>query len=140
MSTSCVLLLGLGYLAIYSVAQLTQDEERMLLLTHNDARTAVIPPAANMLRMEWDSAIARNAQTYANRCNFEHSRRSERILGVNFTSVGENLFVTSSTEFSGERLITAVTSWVNEKADYTYSTGACSAICGHYTQVTLRSH
>ena len=116
-------------------AQLTQEEKDSLLNAHNEARSAVNPSAANMSRMEWDDAIAGNAQTIASRCNFAHSQNSERTIGVNFNYVGENIYLTSSRTFSGERLANAVTSWVSEESIYTFSTNQCSGVCGHYTQV-----
>ena len=72
------------------------------------------------------------AQTYAERCAFEHNpdRTAQQSI---FTYVGENLFAGS-----GEAdYDAAVQSWYDEVADYDYASNTCNqnAVCGHYTQV-----
>ena len=50
---------------------------------------------------------------------------------------GQNLYVSWT---SGDSIevdpAKAVKSWYEEIHDYEYSTGSCSKVCGHYTQVS----
>lgn len=64
---------------------------------------------------------------------FEHN--NDRVSQQStFSSVGENLFVTSVTAVN---YTAYVRSWFNEREDYDYDTNSCTAVCGHYTQVCL---
>ena len=79
----------------------------------------------------WNNDLAQVAQNYADNCVFEHN--SNRVSQQStFTSVGENLFASSGQA----NYTSAVLSWYNEVEDYTYSSNTCSAVCGHYTQVS----
>uniref|UniRef100_A0A8W8L0R5 SCP domain-containing protein n=1 Tax=Magallana gigas TaxID=29159 RepID=A0A8W8L0R5_MAGGI len=102
---------------------------------HNDARSIVSPTATNMLKMKWSAELATVAENYAKKCIWGHNaaRTSDtQALTSQFSYVGENLYVTSRSTASPTA---AVKAWDDEKTDYTYSTKACSAVCGHYTQV-----
>ncbi|KAK6254060.1 hypothetical protein QUC31_015780 [Theobroma cacao] len=103
-----------------------QDSPQDYLNAHNTARAAVgVGP------MTWDNNVAAFAQNYANQhigdCNLVHSGGP----------YGENLAM-SSADLSGTN---AVRMWVDEKADYDYSSNTCAPgkVCGHYTQVVWRS-
>jgi uncharacterized protein YkwD len=76
-----------------------------------------IPP------LTWSSDLAAVAQSWANRCQFEHSHNQ----------YGENLYANGGNATPAD----VVKDWVSEKADYDYATNSCSsgAQCGHYTQV-----
>ena len=50
--------------------------------------------------------------------------------------VGQNTF--AGTGSPAPTFQTAIQSWYDEKLAYNYDTGACSAICGHYTAVSPR--
>ncbi|XP_062599289.1 GLIPR1-like protein 1 [Saccostrea cucullata] len=104
---------------------------------HNDARAIVSPTATDMLKMKWSNELATVAENYAKKCIWGHNagRTSEtQALTSQFTYVGENLYVTSRSTASPAA---AVKAWDDEKQDYTYSSRACSAVCGHYTQVHI---
>ena len=49
-------------------------------------------------------------------------------------TVGENLAVSSGSE----DYITFIQAWYDENADYDFSMNTCTAVCGHYTQVSLK--
>ena len=72
------------------------------------------------------------AQTYAEQCVFDHN--NDRVSQQStFSSVGENLAVTSQSSANYTRLVEL---WNNEVADYNYEGNNCTAVCGHYTQVS----
>ncbi|XP_061164438.1 peptidase inhibitor 16-like [Saccostrea echinata] len=113
----------------------TSAIQQQYLDAHNNARAIVVPTATNMLKMKWSSALATVAENYAKKCIWAHNgaRTSEtQALTSDFNYVGENLYVTSQSAANPDAV---VQSWDNEKNDYTYSSKACSGVCGHYTQV-----
>ena len=73
------------------------------------------------------------AQAYSERCMFDHNP-SRASQAPSFSSVGENLAITSNPVDNYEGLFTF---WLNERDNYNLSTNACSDLsqCGHYTQV-----
>ena len=73
------------------------------------------------------------AQTYAEQCVFDHNNNSVNQQST-FSSVGENIFVTTQ---SSANYTMVVEAWNNEVADYNYEGNSCTAVCGHYTQVNL---
>lgn len=102
---------------------------------HNVARSIVVPTAANMKKMKWSNELAEVAQNYANKCIWGHNSArttDTSVLTSQFSYVGENLYVTSRSTVDPS---SAVESWDSEKNDYTYSSQACTGVCGHYTQV-----
>nr|XP_006121593.1 glioma pathogenesis-related protein 1-like [Pelodiscus sinensis] len=102
--------------------------------THNHFRSQVNPAASNMLHMSWDPDLAKTARAWAKTCQFKHNIYL-KIPGKThprFTSVGENIWTGSLQLFS---VTAALALWFNEFKDYTYSTRACTKICGHYTQI-----
>ena len=73
------------------------------------------------------------AQNYAEQCVAEHN--NDRVSQQNtFSSVGENLLVTSSTSVN---YTAYVRSWFDERNDYNYDANSCTDVCGHYTQVRI---
>ncbi|XP_062587556.1 peptidase inhibitor 16-like [Saccostrea cucullata] len=117
----------------------SSSDEQEFLDAHNDARSKVSPTASNMRKMKWSIELAQVAQNYANKCIYGHNsaRTSEtKALTSQFSSVGENLYVTSR---SNANPSSAVESWDAEKSDYTYSNLSCADVCGHYTQVAWAS-
>ncbi|XP_070310321.1 GLIPR1-like protein 1 [Odocoileus virginianus] len=105
---------------------------------HNEARTNVSPPAANMKYMSWDEALAKTAEAWAKKCKFKHNSCSTQVFKCHptFQFAGENLWLgpltSSVTKF-------AVDMWYDEGKFYHFSTKSCSKICGHYTQVVWAS-
>lgn len=105
---------------------------------HNEVRTQVSPSATQPLpAVKWNKELARVAQSYAERCIFEHNPDSTKeykeISGKN-DYVGENLFMTTAFAVTPAE---AVQSWASEAQDYDYSRNRCARgkVCGHYTQV-----
>jgi uncharacterized protein YkwD len=91
---------------------------------HNAERVTIpVPP------LSWDPALAAAAQTYAERCIYQHSMAA---------NLGENLAADAPPDSNAAA---AVALWVGEKADYDYAANTCTpnAQCGHYTQVVWRS-
>ncbi|MEZ4452643.1 MAG: CAP domain-containing protein [Nannocystaceae bacterium] len=97
---------------------------------HNAIRAGVgVPPLA------WDPAIAGYAQAWAdhlataNNCQLAHRPAQTQLYG-------ENLYWSTDPSTNGAA---AVAVWAAEAAEYNASTGACSGVCGHYTQVVWSS-
>ncbi|XP_066490601.1 glioma pathogenesis-related protein 1-like [Tiliqua scincoides] len=101
---------------------------------HNQFRAGVSPPAANMLYMTWDPALAKTAKAWAKKCIFDHNiyLRSPGKVHPEFTPVGENIWTGSLPLFSEEA---AICDWYNEVKDYDFESRVCAKMCGHYTQV-----
>lgn len=122
-------------------AQLTPAEIAGVLADHNQVRSTVTPAAANMTRLEWDSALAVVAQNWANRCSWAHNpgaTTAYAALSSNTGGVGENIFVTTASRASAlAGANSAITNWAAERASYNFATNACAPgqQCGHYTQL-----
>ncbi|XP_068525262.1 glioma pathogenesis-related protein 1-like isoform X4 [Anas acuta] len=103
---------------------------------HNKFRSAVNPPASDMLYMTWDPDLAKTAKAWAKKCQFKHNTylREPGQTHPRFASVGENIWTGSLSKFSVKG---AITSWHNEVNDYSYTTNSCRTVCGHYTQVGM---
>ncbi|XP_021153828.1 glioma pathogenesis-related protein 1 [Columba livia] len=101
---------------------------------HNKFRSQVNPPASNMFRMSWDTALAKTAKAWAKKCKFKHNNylKMQGKVHPTFTPVGENIWTGTATIFSVD---TALSDWFNEVNSYNFNTRHCSGICGHYTQV-----
>jgi pathogenesis-related protein 1 len=96
--------------------------EQQVLEEYNKWRAAVaVPP------LVWDKNLAAVAADWAQhlvgRCGLVHSGRP----------LGENL-----AKYHGSSLITAVGDWGEEVEDYNYTTGTCTGVCGHWTQIVWR--
>lgn len=92
-----------------------------MLAAHDDVRASVdVPP------MQWSDALAREAQTWADRCVFEHSGSRH----------GENLSARTDTASPA----TIVAGWASEAEHYDIRANRCAPgkVCGHYTQVVWR--
>ena len=72
------------------------------------------------------------AADWADGCRWKHGQPTRDPDTMPFDPVGQNLYLTSSDTINLNRSIQA---WYNEISDYTYSSRACSDVCGHYTQV-----
>ncbi|NXN47998.1 CRIS2 protein, partial [Rhinoptilus africanus] len=106
------------------------DQQKVIVDKHNALRRGVKPTASNMLKMEWSSPAAKNAQKWANQCTLRHSPANMRKTNV---ACGENLFM-STAPFSWTEAIQA---WYDEEKDFVYGSGAKmrGAVIGHYTQL-----
>ncbi|GJP34009.1 hypothetical protein CLOM_g8032 [Closterium sp. NIES-68] len=101
-----------------------------ILDMHNAARREVC-----VLDLAWDDGVAAAAQDWANNlasrgCPLEHGGAD---------GLGQNLYWRAPAGLTPEEDRMAVQSWVDEKADWTYSPvpEGCAEgrMCGHYTQV-----
>lgn len=79
----------------------------------------------------WNNELAQLAQDYSEMCIYGHNA-DRHTQSVTYTAVGENLAITTADPGNYTYLVEL---WYNEVRDYNYDTGACSAVCGHYTQV-----
>ena len=76
------------------------------------------------------STITSRAQSYAQRCIFEHERDGR---------YGENLYMSSARENPSSALRNAIRAWYNEARQYSYGSGGFSMATGHFTQVVWAS-
>ncbi|NXU81432.1 CRIS2 protein, partial [Oreotrochilus melanogaster] len=106
------------------------DQKQLIVDKHNALRRAVNPPASDMMKMEWNTAAAENAQKWANQCTLRHSTAAMRATDKR---CGENLYM-STAPSSWSRAIDA---WYNEDKNFEYGTGANpqGSVIGHYTQL-----
>jgi len=82
----------------------------------------------------WNSKLAELAQTWADRCEFEHGQPSFNPSTLGYDKLGQNLYV--NTDLSAAMRV-GVQAWFDEKSDYNYDSLTCAPgkACGHYTQV-----
>jgi pathogenesis-related protein 1 len=125
-----------------ATSTLPTQERDAVLTAHNDARKNDVPgnTGGPLVNLEWDDGLATASQTYGEtlgktKCgSIEHDDKRG--------DVGENIYQGSTTDSSAPPRsgAEAVTSWVAEKADYTYASNTCipEKVCGHYTQVVWR--
>ncbi|NWT02312.1 PI16 inhibitor, partial [Mionectes macconnelli] len=104
---------------------LSDEEKKIILDEHNRYRSQVSPPARSMMKMTWDKELESLAQSYAEKCIWDHNKERGRR--------GENLFAMApmlELEF-------AVEDWNGEEKFYNLTTSTCvpGQMCGHYTQV-----
>ncbi|XP_053500090.1 peptidase inhibitor 16-like [Ictalurus furcatus] len=105
--------------------QLTVEEKEQILDLHNWYRSMVSPEAADMLHMTWDDGLGSVAQSYADKCIWEHNDEVKYKLG-------ENLFLTEGPLSINK----SMAEWFHERKNYDYGTNTCvSGMCGHYTQI-----
>ncbi|XP_027488245.1 peptidase inhibitor 16-like, partial [Corapipo altera] len=104
---------------------LSEEEKKIILDEHNRYRSQVSPPAMAMMKLTWDKELESLAQSYAEKCIWDHNKERGRR--------GENLFAMApmlELEF-------AVEDWNGEEKFYNLTTSTCvpGQMCGHYTQV-----
>ncbi|MBX7116756.1 MAG: hypothetical protein K1X64_20690 [Myxococcaceae bacterium] len=96
---------------------------------HNVERASAMPlPMPALPPMTWAADLAVSAQTYADKCIFEHDAMNPW---------GENLYANWPPGSTTPQKV--VQDWASEKAQYNYAANSCSNVCGHYTQVVWRS-
>ncbi|NXQ02946.1 PI16 inhibitor, partial [Vidua macroura] len=108
---------------------LSDEEKKIILDEHNKYRSQVSPPAKAMMKMTWDKELEALAQSYAEKCIWDHNKERGRR--------GENLFAMAPTL----ELEFAVEDWNGEEKFYNLTTSTCvpGQMCGHYTQVVWSS-
>jgi len=111
----------------------TTEQHKAIVDMHNKLRRQ--EGAANMEALHYNAKLARLAQTWSQRCVFEHGQPPFSQSDVGFKNLGQNIFAHSKPDFKVED---AVQAWYDEKKDYHYDTTQCNSgkICGHYTAVT----
>ena len=120
-----------------SAAQVTPTQQTAMLAAHNTLRrntataeTQRLGQTVTIPDLTWNPTAAATAQAWANNLlatnTFGHN--------PNAPEFGENIFFESGPDpaTSGDR---AFASWASEAASYTWDTNACTADCGHYTQI-----
>ncbi|XP_028728902.1 GLIPR1-like protein 1 isoform X1 [Peromyscus leucopus] len=101
--------------------------------SHNELRSKVNPPAANMNHLYWDKKLAKVAESWSKNCKFAHNPCINKRQGCikDYDVLGENIFL-GGVQTPPKRMISY---WYNETQYYDFETMACSKVCGHYTQV-----
>ncbi|XP_004424093.2 PREDICTED: cysteine-rich secretory protein 1 [Ceratotherium simum simum] len=74
------------------LTELTTVQEEIVTV-HNTLRRGVVPPASNMLKMNWSEEAARNARVSSNQCDLRESNALPRRITNTFC--GENKHLTS---------------------------------------------
>lgn len=115
-----------GVLSEADKAELLDDHNKFRSVTAL-GRTGSQPGATNMLKLEWDEALAVSSKVHADKCNFQHS--TGRGYGENLAAAA------SSSGLSFSNLKNGIVNWYNEHTDYNFDPNTCSGVCGHYTQV-----
>jgi len=109
-------------------ASVDATTKQSLLNAHNQARNALdLPP------LSWSPQLASLAEDWVNHLakkGFALEHRAD-------TDFGENIYVSTSLATPAQ----AVGVWLDEKADYDYSTNSCKIdrVCGHYTQIVWKN-
>uniref|UniRef100_A0A098M199 Cysteine-rich secretory protein 1a n=1 Tax=Hypsiglena sp. JMG-2014 TaxID=1550645 RepID=A0A098M199_9SAUR len=131
LSLAAVLQQSFGYVDFNSQSPRRPEIQRKIVNTHNNYRRSVSPTASNMLRMEWYSEAAANAERWAYQCYYGHSPNSDRILdGI---QCGENIYMSSNPVGWAE----IMQSWYDEHTNFIFGVGANprGSVTGHYTQI-----
>lgn len=110
-----------------------------MTLFHNQVRANV--QTANPLPfLTWSDSLAATAAAWAAQCIDQDQpiglidHNDGRSTGHPYY-VGENIFGSGGSASAQQ----AVDLWAAEGANYSYPSGACSGVCGHYTQIVWRT-
>ncbi|MFN8623757.1 MAG: CAP domain-containing protein [Chloroflexota bacterium] len=129
----------LASVAGVTVAEVSKDEQQVMLGKHNSLRTKVAADESARLgqtvsipKLTWNADAAAIAQAWADHLlatdTFEHNPDTGGL--------GENIYWESGFDPStGAKR--AFHNWASEQDDYTWDTNSCAAgkKCGHYTQI-----
>ncbi|XP_037376802.1 cysteine-rich secretory protein 1 [Talpa occidentalis] len=120
---------GVQYHTLLTELEAVQNE---IVAMHNTLRRNVVPPASNMLKMNWSEKAAQNARIWSNNCELRKSNALKRRITNTFC--GENIYLTSHL-YSWSNVIGI---WYNESKYFNY--GDWSSVGGdetidHYTQI-----
>ncbi|KRX72953.1 Venom allergen 5.01 [Trichinella sp. T6] len=136
------------------VLSLPNTVKEFITEQHNSFRKQVAkglvpgqPRASAMNELIWSDAIAENASKWAAGCAFEHTPSGYYCGMLGFSSVGENLAVStvsprvdsSSEEALKDAFRRALNGFFIEHKDFRHSDRYCNPgkKCGHYTQVQI---
>jgi len=118
---------------------LSSADIRAIMDVHTQQRQDVVPGAANMQFMTWNTVLANTAQNYACQCvedsMLHNSQREEQSAG--FETVGESIFSKAGSWNPDDQPAGGVTHWFSEVDAFTFISGeqgTCDGPCGHYTQ------
>uniref|UniRef100_A0A8C5UMY7 Cysteine rich secretory protein 1 n=1 Tax=Microcebus murinus TaxID=30608 RepID=A0A8C5UMY7_MICMU len=139
-----VLVAAIGFLPIWArrakppkilfyelVTELAAVREE-IVNTHNTLRRGVIPPASNMLKMNWSEGAAQNARAVSTYCDIVESNPVERRIGSTFC--GENMHMTTQAVSWSH----VIRTWYNESKYFKYGQWTSTdddKATDHYTQI-----
>ena len=148
--------LALALSAVPALAQIGPTEQAAILAAHNNER-ANTGPSPGVVALTWSTDLAGYAQAWATTLAANDQGLLHRNSSPNPADqtpnntlpccagqyIGENIFGSTAAD-DGTLGAGAVTSWISEKANYTYpgdSTTGCASgqSCGHYTQVVWKA-
>lgn len=117
--------------------------EQMMLDKHNEWRAAVLPAAAEMKRVRWDTNIAKNAASWIASCDpdWPHSPVETRSNIGGYDVLGENLSMCTVGVCSDLPRVQDGSGlgdgegWWEERKDYTFATDTSTGLTTHYTQM-----
>ncbi|XP_078480798.1 cysteine-rich secretory protein 2-like [Lampetra planeri] len=118
------------------------ENQKIIEEIHNMLRRSVTPRADNMLKMEYNTDVAKNSLKWAEKCLFQHSTDADRIwVNDNIKwNCGENIFLSGNPR----PWDSVVFSWYSEviSPGFEYGKGAKHpGAVGHFTQlVWYKSH
>lgn len=107
-----------------------------VVLAHNQCRAR--EKATNMHALTWSDELAAVAQSWADKCQWEHGY----LYDCSGDRMGQNLFIEASVGGYPALNVTGVTeAWWNEVKDWDFATGQCKSgkVCGHWSQVVAAS-
>eukprot|EP00057_Strongylocentrotus_purpuratus_P007720 XP_011662194.1 PREDICTED: cysteine-rich secretory protein 2-like [Strongylocentrotus purpuratus] len=108
---------------------LTDDEKSEILAKHNQYRSEVQPPAANMLPLQWNDEIAKMSQSWTKRCDLTLKGPSSTEWTA--CRLGRSVsFVPKTKHF-----LDFLDKWNNVTEDYNFEDNTCADICYRYTQM-----
>lgn len=129
----------------------SKDEQQTILELHNKIRnnialgkdpTGKLPPAGDMLEMEWDEELSKVAQKLADQCVFKHD--CDECRKVENFDVGQNLYQASiiSSKPPSAHWGDAISSWYSEIHRFTpesINPFIDDDATGHFTQMAWSS-
>lgn len=119
------------------------DWERMMVDSHNEWRSSVAPPAANMNRVYWDTEIANNAASWVASCDpdWPHSPEESRTGIGGYEVLGENLSYCAGSGCADDPVVMDGSGkgdglgWWDERNDYNLADDTSTGVTAHYTQM-----
>jgi len=110
---------------------LSNADRQAMLDAHNDARAAVSPPAADMVKAVWADDLEKLAYDWVDKCVWKHP---EREPGSPYRGIGQNLAKNLGFDLTFAGLADG---WLREIKYFTYQNNTChpGTKCGHYTQM-----
>ena len=119
-----------------NLTSISEDQILLAELDSNRYRRNVHPAATNMNALFYNKELEKSAARHARKCIYANSDPTER-RSQDFSDVGENIFITSSTDYlkSFPIVSAAISRWAQEKNDYDFINGACASQCQNYLQL-----